>query len=95
MADIADSVVGVDELLRTLSDACIRSAHLIEITSARSANSGGVKYVVPQMRISVKLSLSTSGGTVKGVLFTKKSEGFAAESLSQIDIDIAAVPQGR
>jgi hypothetical protein len=29
------------------------------------------------------------------VLFTKKSEGFAAESLSQIDIDIAAVPQGR
>jgi hypothetical protein len=44
------------------------------------------------MKISVKLSLTNSGSTVKGILFSKTTEGFSAQTLSQIDIDIVAVP---
>lgn len=89
--DIAENLVDVDELLNTLSSACIRTAGFIDsVTASRP----GTRYVVPSMKVSVKLSLTNSSQKVKGVLFSRSTEGFSAETLSQIDIDIVAVPPG-
>ncbi|MBX3606622.1 MAG: hypothetical protein KF788_15190 [Piscinibacter sp.] len=88
--DIAENLVDVDELLNTLSSACIRTASFIDSVTANRP--GGTRYVVPSMKVSVKLSLTNSSQKVKGVLFSRNTEGFSAQTLSQIDIDIVAVP---
>lgn len=87
--DIAENLVDVDDLLNKLGTACIRAAGFID---SATSNRPGMRYVVPSMKVSVKLSLTSSGSTVKGVLFSKTTEGFSAQTLSQIDIDIVAVP---
>jgi hypothetical protein len=92
MSDISENLVGVDELLQTLGDACVRSASRIEAISD-SARVGSVRYTVPEFRVKVKLSFTKTGGNVTGILFWKKSEGFSSESLSEIEMNIVAVPR--
>ena len=93
MSDISDNLVGVDELLRTLGQACFGAARQIDSLNDSAALGSKMRYVVPSFKVSVKLSFTNTGGTVKGVLFWKKSEGFSSESLSQIDMEIVAVPR--
>lgn len=57
-----------------------------------TASRPGVRYVVPSMKVSVKLSLTNSRPKVKGALFSCSTEDFNAQTLSQIDVDIGAVP---
>jgi len=92
--DIAENLVEVDKLLDALSAACIGAANRIAGSASAPGAPVGLRYVVPSMKISVKLSLTNSGSTVKGILFSKTTEGFSAQTLSQIDIDIVAVPPG-
>ncbi len=91
--EIAENLVGVDELLQTLGESCVRTAARIEEISNSSALGASVRYVVPQFRVSVKLSFTKTGETVKGILFWKRSEGASSETLSEIEMNITAVPR--
>lgn len=94
--DISDNLVSVDQLLNELSAACISAASFVDSVTSAKANAGmaSVRYVVPSMKVSVRLSLTNSGQKVKGILFSKTTEGFSAETLSQIEMNIVAVPAG-
>ena len=92
MNEISENLVGVDELLQTLGDACVRSANRIEAIS-NSERVGSVRYTVPEFRVKVRLSFTKTGGNVTGILFWKKTEGASAETLSEIEMNIVAVPR--
>jgi hypothetical protein len=91
--EITESLVSVDELLQTLGAACIATASRIETVSNSTALGGRMRYVVPAFKVSVRLSFTKTGDSVKGILFWKKTEGVSAEALSQIDMEIVAVPR--
>lgn len=91
--EISETLVPVDDLLLSLSDACIRTANRIEAVTSSSALGGGHRYAVPSFKVTVKMSFTKTGDTVKGVLFWKKSEGFESQSLSEISMDIVALPR--
>lgn len=92
MSDISENLVGVDELLQALGDACVRSANRIE-TISNSERVSSVRYTVPEFRVKVKLSFTKTGEKVTGILFWKKTEGVSAETLSEIEMNIVAVPR--
>lgn len=92
MSDISDNLVGVDELLRTLGQACFGAARQIDSLNDSAALGSKMRYVVPSFKVSVKL-VHQHRRHGQGVLFWKKSEGFSSESLSQIDMEIVAVPR--
>ena len=93
MSDISENLVDVDDLLRGLGEACVRSAGRIEALSNSNALGGAVRYVVPEFKVSVKLSFTKTGEKVTGILFWKKTEGVSTEALSEIQMSIVAVPR--
>lgn len=93
--EISETLVPVDDLLLSLSHACIRTAHGIEAITSSSKLSDHHRYMVPSFKVTVKMSFTKTGDTVKGVLFWKKTEGFESQSLSEISMDIVAVPRGK
>lgn len=91
--EIAENLVGVDDLLRTLAHSCMRAAEHIETVSTSPLMNPALRYTVPAFRVNVKLSFTKTGDEVKGVLFWKRSEGFSNEALSEIEMNIVAVPR--
>jgi hypothetical protein len=91
--NIAESLVDVDELLKSLAKSCLKAAEQVDLDSNDPTLNRSVRYVVPSFNVSVKLSFTKTGSTVKGILFWKKSEGDRSESLSSIDMQIVAVPR--
>lgn len=91
--EIAENLVGVDELLQTLGQSCLKTATQIEAISNSGLLGSDTRYVVPAFRVNVKLSFTKTGGSVKGLLLWKRSEGFSSESLSEIEMQIVSVPR--
>jgi hypothetical protein len=92
MSEIAENLVDVDKLLKDLGESCVNTARWVEFRS-NLGNDGATRYVVPEFKVSVKLSFTKTGETVKGILFWKKSEGSTSEALSEIQMSIVAVPR--
>ena len=92
MSDISDNLVGVDDLLMSLGQACFATARQLDALNDSERLACKVRYVVPTFKVSVKLSFTKTGDTVKGVLFWKQTEGASRETLSSIDMEIVAVP---
>jgi hypothetical protein len=91
--EITENLVGVDELLQTLASSCLEVANHVDLVSNSARLDHPVRYTVPAFRVNVKLSFTKTGNEVKGVLFWKQSEGFSSESLSEIEMQIVAVPR--
>lgn len=91
--EITENLVGVDDLLRTLAQACMETARHVDQVSDDPRLDRPVRYVVPSFRVNVKLSFTKTGNEVKGLLFWKRSEGETSEALSEIEMQIVAVPR--
>lgn len=94
--EITDNLIPVDVLLKSLAGSCLQAAHEVSSQSATLGPDGRgllpVRYVVPSFTVNVKLSFTRSGSEVKGLLFWKRSEGETHETLSNIEMQIVAVP---
>jgi len=92
--EITENLVGVDELLRTLAGSCLAAARTVEaISNDDPLLNSSVRYAVPAFRVNVKLSFTKTGNEVKGILFWKQSEGVESSALSEIEMQIVAVPR--
>lgn len=91
--DQADTSMEVTELLSSMTMACTNAAHqLREEMRTGIWQDSPVEYVIPSMKVSLKLALSSSGKRVTGV-FKRNTEEQSAESVSQIDLELVAVPR--
>jgi len=89
----AETEVDLTELLMRMTTACVVSAQRLQDQMAQPPwRDSPVVYTIPKMKISMKVALSSTKTQVKGILWWKTQQGTTAESLSQIELEIVAVP---
>ena len=89
----AETEVDLTELLQRMTAACTASAQQLQAQMSQPPWSDSpVVYTIPRMKVAMKVALSSSKTQVKGILWWKTQQGTSAESLSQIELEIVAVP---
>jgi len=92
---MAENEIQIGDLLKKMTVACTDSAKQLHqaMSSEQWDESIPHVYTMPKMQVSVKMALSYSESTVKGVLFWKSKTGTEANTLSEIKIELVAVPR--
>ena len=91
--EAAETELDLAELLTRMTAACTASAQqLQEQMSKPPWRDSPISYTIPTMKVSMKVALSSTKTQVKGILWWKTQQGTTAESLSQIELEIVAVP---
>jgi len=89
----AETEINLSELLQMMTSACTASARKLQDDMAQGPwRDSPVIYTIPTMKVSMKVSLTSTKEQVKGILFWKSSQGSTSESLSQIELEIVAIP---
>ncbi|MBI1397786.1 MAG: hypothetical protein GC151_17580 [Betaproteobacteria bacterium] len=93
-ADRAETELSLDEILKQLTDACTTSARQLQIAMEQPEwRDSPVIYTIPGMKVNVKVGLTATKERVKGILWWRTQQGTTTEALSQIEMDIVAVPR--
>jgi len=91
----AETEIQINELLRKMTRACTDSARELH-RAMRPENWEGdmpMVYTMPRMELSLKMALSYSESKVKGILLWKSQDTKAASALSEIKVELVAVPR--
>jgi hypothetical protein len=89
----AETEVNLTELLQRMTAACTASAQKLQADMSQPPWRGSpVVYTIPRMKVAMKVALTSTKTEVKGILWWKTQQGTTAESLSQIELEIVAVP---
>jgi hypothetical protein len=93
-ADQAQSQVRLSELLKGLTVACTDSADQLRQTMQRPEwQAQPMYYAIPKMTVSMKVALSYSQSEIKGILWWRSQEGSNVNSMSNIEMEIVAIPR--
>jgi hypothetical protein len=90
----AETEIDLGDLLARMTRACTASALLLQRDMAETEawRNSPVIYTIPSMKVSMKVSLTSTREQVKGILWWKTQQGSTSESLSQIELEIVAIP---
>jgi hypothetical protein len=90
----AETEIDLGDLLARMTKACTSSALLLqrEMAETQAWRDSPVIYTIPSMKVSMKVSLTSTREQVKGILWWKTQQGSSTESLSQIELEIVAIP---
>lgn len=91
----AETEIQISDLLKKMTKACTDSAQELHQAMKPDQWSDAIPYVytMPRMQMSVKMALSYSESKVKGILFWKTQSGTQADTLSEIKVELVAVPR--
>jgi hypothetical protein len=88
-----ETEIDLGKLLQMMTSACTASARKLQEEMAQAPwRDSPVIYTIPTMKVSMKVSLTSTREQVKGILWWKTTQGSTAESLSQIELEIVATP---
>lgn len=92
--DRAEMELSLDDILRQLTDACTASARQLQRTMAQPEwRDSPVTYTIPSMKVNMKVALTASKQNVKGILWWRTQQGVTSEALSQIEMELVAIPR--
>ncbi len=93
-ADQAQSQVQLSALLKGMTVACTDSADQLRQTMQKPEwQAHPMYYTIPKMKVSMKVALSYSQNEVKGILWWRSQEGSKVDSMSNIEMEIVAIPR--
>lgn len=92
--DKAEMALALDDILGQLTTACASSAQALQQRMSEEPwASSPVIYTIPSMRVSMKVALTATKENVKGILWWRTQQGETTQSVSQIDLEIVAIPR--
>ena len=92
--DKAETEIDLSELLGQLTGACMESARRLDAQMRGDAwKDSPVVYTIPTMKVTMKVALTSSRERVKGILWWRTQQGETTQSLSQIELEMVAVPR--
>jgi hypothetical protein len=92
--DRAETEIDLTDLLGQLTAACMESAQRLDAQMQGDGwKDSPVVYTIPTMKVTMKVALTSSRERVKGVLWWRTQQGETTQSLSQIELELVAVPR--
>ncbi|MCG8512207.1 MAG: hypothetical protein MI741_23565 [Rhodospirillales bacterium] len=89
---MTENEIQIDRLLQNMVSACTSAAVDLHEQMRRAPADMPQQYVIPRMRVELKMQMSYSEGRVKGFFSKNKTES-EASSMSLIELDIVSVPR--